>query len=214
MTTWRELQRMQRGEQRRLQDHLLARYVREYLYPFSSFYRELFDRAGVKPEQIRTVDDLRRLPLSQKRDLLPTAQDPQRFRRFILQPDPAMLKAAWPLQRKLPLLLQKWTQGAGAVRRRMRRKFYPCCMTFTTGRSAEPVPFFYSPHDMRNLRETGARLVDIMGLHSEFRVANVFPYAPHLAFWQVLCAGQATGVRGPARGGATASGSGGAMRAR
>jgi hypothetical protein len=41
----------------------------------------------VRPEQIRTVDDLRRLPLSQKRDLLPTADDPQRSSKFILQPD-------------------------------------------------------------------------------------------------------------------------------
>jgi phenylacetate-coenzyme A ligase PaaK-like adenylate-forming protein len=213
MTTWRELQRMPRAEQRQLQDRLLQRYVREYLYPFSSFYRELFDRAGVDPERIRTVDDLRRLPLSHKLDLLPTAQDPQRFRRFILQPDPATLKAAWPLQRKLPLLLQKWTQGAGAVRKRLRREFYPCFMTFTTGRSAEPVPFFYSPHDMRNLRETGARLVDVMGLHSEFRVANVFPYAPHLAFWQVFSAGQATGMMVLSTGGGKVMGSSGDLRA-
>ena len=77
-----------------MQDELLRRYVREYLYPFSSYYREQFDRAGVRPEQIRGVDDLRRVPLSQKRDLLPTQDDPQRFKRFILQPDPASLKAA------------------------------------------------------------------------------------------------------------------------
>ena len=50
MTSWRELQRMPRTEQRRLQDRLLQRYVREYLYPFSSFYKEQFDRAGVRPE--------------------------------------------------------------------------------------------------------------------------------------------------------------------
>jgi len=204
---------MQRGEQRRLQDHLLARYVREYLYPFSSFYRELFDRAGVRPESIRTVDDLRRVPLSSKKDLLPSPADPQRFKRFILQPDPQALKAAWPLARKLPLLLQKWTQGAAAVRQKLRSEFYPCFMTFTTGRSAEPVPFFYSPHDMANLQQTGARLVDVMGLHSEFRVANVFPYAPHLAFWQVFCAGQATGMMVLSTGGGKVMGSSGDLRA-
>ncbi len=213
MTTWRELQRMQPGEQRRLQDALLQRYVREYLYPFSSFYRELFDRAGVRPDSIRTVDDLRRIPLTSKKDLLPTPDEPQRFKRFILQPDPAALKAAWPLRRKLPLLLQKWTQGSAAVRDRLRREFYPCFMTFTTGRSAEPVPFFYSPHDMANLRETGARLVDIMGLHSEFRVANVFPYAPHLAFWQVFSAGQGTGMMVLSTGGGKVMGSSGDLRA-
>lgn len=33
------------------------------------FYRQSFDRAGVRPEQIRTLDDLRRLPWTRKSDL-------------------------------------------------------------------------------------------------------------------------------------------------
>lgn len=213
MTTWQQIQRMDRAQLRAMQDHLLQRWVQQYLYPFSAHYRELFDRAGVKPGQIRTVDDLRRLPLSQKQDLLPTPDDPQRFKRFILQPDPKSLKAAWPLRRKLPLLWQKWTQGTPAVRERLRDEFYPCFMTFTTGRSAEPVPFFYTPHDLRNLRETGRRLVEVMGLHTEFRVANVFPYAPHLAFWQVFFAGESTGMMALSTGGGRVMGSYGDLRA-
>jgi len=33
------------------------------------FYRQAFDRAGVRPEQIRSLDDLRRLPFTRKSDL-------------------------------------------------------------------------------------------------------------------------------------------------
>ncbi len=33
------------------------------------FYRQAFDRAGVRPEQIRTLDDIRRLPFVRKSDL-------------------------------------------------------------------------------------------------------------------------------------------------
>src|SRR5215471_16056715 len=33
------------------------------------FYRQSFDRAGVRPERIRTLDDLRRLPWTRKSDL-------------------------------------------------------------------------------------------------------------------------------------------------
>jgi len=213
MTTWRNIQRLSRGEQRDLQDHLLRRYVREYLYPFSPFYRELFDRERVRPEQIRSVDDLRRLPFSSKRDLLPSAEDPQRFRKFILQPDPAALKRAWPLRRKLPLLAKALIAGKDAVREELRREFYPCFMTFTTGRSAEPVPFTYSPYDIDNLYETGRRLVDVTGLSPEYRVANVFPYAPHLAFWQVFFAGMATGMMALSTGGGKVMGSAGDLRA-
>lgn len=213
MIGWHRLQRLGRDEQRALQNALLQRYVREYVYPFSPFYRRLFADAGVRPEQIRTVDDLRRLPFTSKRDLLPTPEDPQRFRQFILQPTPEAIRTAWPLRRKLPLLWQKWTQGTAAVRRRVRDEFAPCFMTFTTGRSAEPVPFFYSPHDIKNLHETGARLVDVMGLDREYRIANVFPYAPHLAFWQVFFAGQATGMMALSTGGGKVMGSSGDLRA-
>lgn len=213
MNHWRRIQHLPRHEQRALQDHLLRRFVREYLHPFSPYYRELFERHGVRPEQIRSVDDLRRLPLSSKRDLLPTTDDPQRFRKFILQPDPQSLRRAWPLHKKLPLLWQKWTRGADAVRTRLRAEFFPSFMTFTTGRSAEPVPFFYTPHDLKNLQETGARLVDLMALPSEYRVANVFPYAPHLAFWQVFFAGQATGMMALSTGGGKVMGSSGDLRA-
>ncbi|HLY24161.1 MAG TPA: phenylacetate--CoA ligase [bacterium] len=33
------------------------------------FYREAFDRAGVRPDQVRSLDDLRRLPFTRKADL-------------------------------------------------------------------------------------------------------------------------------------------------
>lgn len=213
MTAWQRMQRLPRGEQRAAQNALLSRYVREYLYPFSPFYRRLFDDNGVRPEQIRTVDDLRRIPLSSKRDLLPTDDEPQRFKQFILQPDKQTLQRAWPLSKKLPLLWQKWTQGKASVQRRIRDEFAPNFMTFTTGRSAEPVPFFYSPHDIQNLHETGARMVDVIGLDPEFRIANVFPYAPHLAFWQVFFAGQATGMMALSTGGGKVMGSSGDLRA-
>lgn len=204
---------MPRDRLRKMQDSLLRKHVREYLYPFNSYYRELFDREGVRPEQIRSVSDLRRIPFTSKKDLLPTDDDPQRFRKFILQPDPAALKRAWPLSRKLPLLLKAWTQGRDSVKAQLRREFYPCFMTFTTGRSAEPVPFFYSPHDIQNLHETGDRLVKVLGLDSEYRIVNLFPYAPHLAFWQVFFAGMQSGMMVLSTGGGRVMGSSGDLRA-
>ena len=62
MTAWQRLQRQSRQEQRALQDALLRRYVREYLFPFSPHYRDLLQKSGVRPEQINGVDDLRRIP--------------------------------------------------------------------------------------------------------------------------------------------------------
>jgi phenylacetate-CoA ligase len=40
-----------------------------HAYRNSSFYRESFDRAGLHPDEIRALDDLRRLPFTNKTDL-------------------------------------------------------------------------------------------------------------------------------------------------
>ncbi len=62
------LERLGRESLRELQEQRLraiARYVYERIGP----YRERFDAAGVRPDQIRSLDDLRRLPFTRKSDL-------------------------------------------------------------------------------------------------------------------------------------------------
>ena len=55
MANWREVEHWSRDQARAYQDEQLRRYVSEYLYPFSPFYRELFDRIGVKPDGIIAI---------------------------------------------------------------------------------------------------------------------------------------------------------------
>ena len=53
---------------------LLAEHV-QYCYERSAFYRRMFDEAGVGPDQIRTKEDLRLLPLTTKEDLEEFGED-------------------------------------------------------------------------------------------------------------------------------------------
>ena len=57
-------------------------------------------------------------------------------------------------------------------------------MTSTTGRSADAVPFLYTQHDLDNLDITGRRIMEVGASRPEYKHANLFPYAPHLAYWQ------------------------------
>ena len=59
------LPRAQLGELQRDRLRTLAAYVYERV----GLYRERFDEAGVQPDQIRSLDDLRRLPFTRKSDL-------------------------------------------------------------------------------------------------------------------------------------------------
>ncbi len=51
--------------------HQLAglQWTTAHAYNNNNFYKELFDQAGVKPEQIKTLDDIRRLPFTSPDDL-------------------------------------------------------------------------------------------------------------------------------------------------
>jgi len=85
-------------------------------------------------------------------------------------------------------------------------------MTFTTGRSAEPVPFLYTQQDLDVLAQTGRRVMEVCGARREDRLLNAFPYAPHLAFWQTHYAGTEFGAMTFSSGGGKVMGTDGTLR--
>ncbi len=205
---WRDLARADRATLRRIQDERLAEHVRERLYPFSAHYRRVFDAAGVKPNDIRGVSDLARLPFTTKQDLLAAQSDPAHKLDFVLRPTPELIREQWPLLKKLRLLL-----GGDSAREKLRRAFTPNFVTFTTGRSSDPVVFTYTPYDLDILSESGARMLDVHGIEDTLaRIVNTFPFAPHLAFWQATLAGFETGRMMLSTGGGKVMGTAGNLR--
>ena len=69
MKYWNEkIETMPKEELQALQLELLQKLVKD-TYRDSKFYRERMDAAGVKPEDIKTLDDIRKLPFMKKTDL-------------------------------------------------------------------------------------------------------------------------------------------------
>ncbi|HTF87950.1 MAG TPA: AMP-binding protein [Planctomycetota bacterium] len=206
--SWTRLARASAGEHRQIQDLAVARMVREELYPFSAWYRRMIDQAGVDPRSIRGVADLARLPFTTKQDLLAAQTDPARKLDFILAPTPQRIREAWPLSRKLPLVL-----GGARAREKLTYAYTPNFLTFTTGRSSEPVAFAYTPHDLDVLGEAIARMFDIAAINSnQERIVNLFPFAPHLAFWALTIGGFTTGRMVVPSGGGKVMGSDGSLK--
>ena len=98
-------------------------------------------------------------------------------------PDEKTLHHQW---HSIQLALQ---HGPGGARQLLEDELRPVMMTSTTGRSAEPVPFFYTKHDLARLETSGQRLMEICQARPDDRHLNAFPFAPHLAFWQAHYAG-------------------------
>ena len=63
-----ELETMSDSEIKALQTYKLIRQVK-HVYENVPYYRDLMDKKGVKPEDIRTLDDLQKLPFLTKNDL-------------------------------------------------------------------------------------------------------------------------------------------------
>jgi len=162
---------------RELQAAKLRHYLRTTVLPFSSHYGELFREHNLTADSFHTLEDLQKLPLTSKADLLNTPENSKRIREFILTPDPKQLA------RRPSTILQAFLHGRNAVARGFEREFRPVFMTCTTGRSTESIGFTYSNYDLANLALAGKRIFEICNAEPDFRLLNTFPYAPHLAFW-------------------------------
>lgn len=201
-------------EQRQLQLERLREFLTRQVIPFHPYYRELFAREGIRVEDLRSLSDLARIPLSRKGDIAPTAEQPTRPQQFVLQPTPESLRANLPTSRKLALAWTKLTRGAEAVRAQLGFEYRPVQVFFTTGRTALPTSFVLSNYDLRILHEVGRRIAEVVDIDaSRDRVVSMFPYAPHLAFWQVHAVGIASGTFTLHTGGGKVMGTEGILRA-
>lgn len=172
-------------------DLLLHRFLSEQIYPFSPFYRRLFDAHKIKPSKIRRVRDLQQLPFTSKHDIAPTPEEPTRPLDLVLQPTEDAIRHAAPKAMAARLLFERLRHGAKAVQQRLRLEYTPVHVTYTTGRTALPTQFFFASEDFYRLHVVGKRLIQLTNVQMGDRALNVFPFAPHLAFWQTFAVGQA-----------------------
>jgi phenylacetate-coenzyme A ligase PaaK-like adenylate-forming protein len=191
---------------RRLQAERLQHYLRTVVLPFSPHYRKVFHELGLTADSIRSLDDLQKIPFATKADLLSTPEQPQRFKDFIVVPDPKVLS------RRPGTLMKALVRGRAAVKEGFESEFRPIFMTFTTGRSAEPTPVLYTQRDIDHLTTAGVRMIHICGAKREDRLLNLFPFSPHLAFWLAHYSGMAGGMLMLSSGGGKVMGTDGNLR--
>lgn len=181
---WKILSHLRIDKIKKLQDRKL-RYFIQHKIPFSPYYDKLFKKHKINFSDIKTASDLKKLPFTSKEDIAPTKSNPKKYAEFILQPNKNTIK---DYSSKLDLLKYLLNKNAAF------REFNPVHLHFTTGRTANAVPFLYTAYDLEKLREAGRRLMDIFGINKNDKLVNAFPYAPHLAFWQTFFAAEASGL--------------------
>jgi phenylacetate-coenzyme A ligase PaaK-like adenylate-forming protein len=191
---------------RRLQAEQFRHYLRNVVLPFSAHYSRLFGELGLTADSFRTLEDLNRIPFTTKTDLLATPENPHRFKDFILVPEEKVLA------RQSSTILRAMLHGRQRVKQELESEFRPVFITFTTGRSAEPTPFFFTQRDLLHLATAGRRLVEVCAARPQDRILNTLPFAPHLAFWLAHYAGTNGGILELSSGGGKVMGTEGNIR--
>jgi len=202
----KQWQRLPERAIRKLQAEKLRHYLRTTVIPFSAHYREMFQKRGIKANSIHTLEDLEGLPFTSKTDLLNTPENSQKARDFVLIPDQETLT------HRPSTVVRALFSGKQAVKDGFEREFRPIFMTSTTGRSADPIPFLYSQQDLENLSSAGDRIMQVCGAQRDLKLLNMFPFAPHLAFWMVHYAATAYGLFCLGTGGGKVMGTEGNLR--
>lgn len=202
----RRWDRLPERQVRQLQIDKLRNYLRTVVLPFSAYYRDMFQARGLKVEHFRSLEDLEQIPFTSKVDLVNTPEHPQRTKDFVIIPDQKVLA------RRPSTIVRALLTGRNAVKRRFETEFRPVFMTSTTGRSADPVPFLYTNYDLANLASGGHRIMQVCGAQHEFKLLNMFPYAPHLAFWLTHYAATSFGIFCVGSGGGKVLGTEGNLR--
>ena len=188
MKNWETLSRLPRRKIENIQNKKLRFFIK-HLLPFHPFLRDHLKKHAIQSSDIQNTADLQKIPLISKQDILPTENIPDKPRQFILQPDTAAIKKHYPKSRLIKYMI------TGNLHESLEREFKPIHIHFTTGRSSAQIPFLYSARDLATLAQTGSRIFQTAGLAKEDIVVNAFPFAPHLAFWQVQKATEAVGIR-------------------
>jgi len=177
MQAWNKVSRMPAAAIKKMQDEQFTKMLREEMAVRHPYYRELFKENNINLDQIKGVDDISNLPFTEKEDLLPMEADLRYPKKFVLEvPSEGEQKG----KKKGFALFGKKDTGPDPSD----YKFHT--LYFSAGRTGKPVPFEYTHHDLRNLKEAGARAFDILGLTRDDTMINAFTYAPNAFFWQMF----------------------------
>jgi phenylacetate-CoA ligase len=177
MQAWSKISRMPAAGIKKLQDELLQKMIKEEFAVRHPYYRKLFEEKSINPDEIRGVDDLSRLPFTEKKDMLTPPGEPLYPKQFVLK---APEEGEGKEKKKGFSLFGKKDTGSDLSRYRFSSLY------FTAGRTAKAVPIEYTDYDLENLKEAGARAFDIFGLTRDDTLINAFSFAPNAYYWQMF----------------------------
>lgn len=167
---------------RALQLRALARYVTEEVYPYSPFYRERLDAAGLG-RQATGDRILRALPLTSFADV----HDPGEL---VLRPDEKTIQRFASAKLLVKVAWAKFQRRADRVNRDVIDPTYkPVRWVIADG-----ITIGYTDDDVERLAEQGRRWLALAGLGRYDVILSVLPAGPDVGWWELVEGARAAGL--------------------
>jgi len=176
----------------------LRNFIRDIVYPYHPYYREVFKRMGIEPRDLRNPEDLRKLPITEKKDLA------QNYKKFILQPGYPGKKTDFEVEEISPTKMRIYKENAEKITflrdifgspRTFEEKVYQCFLKewqpihfqWSGGSSGMRSFSTYSQEDLLGpFLEVSAMALYIPGNQPNMKWLNLSPGAPHLGIYGTL----------------------------
>jgi len=183
-----EIETMDVSTMKSMQERKLRNMVR-LAYHHSPFYKKLFKENNLSPLDIRSLNDLRKIPFTKKEHLMEQPKD------FILQPTEVTIRKTLPTSTKLRAVFYDKLMSMGKVTSELKEEFKPLMFVVSSGRaSGMPTPVFYTKKDLEIFAECGARIGVTSGGNEDSIFHIAFPAGLHMAFWQCVAASDTIGA--------------------
>lgn len=171
-----------------MQERKLRNMVR-LAYNHSPFYKKLFKENNLSPLDIKSLDDLNKIPFTRKEDLIENPKD------FILHPAEVTLRKTLPTSTKLRAVFYDKLMSMGKVTSELKEEYKPVMFVVSSGRaSGTPTPIFYTKKDLEIFAECGARISITAGGTEDSIFHIAFPAGLNMAFWQCVAASDTIGA--------------------
>ncbi|MDR4498066.1 MAG: AMP-binding protein [Candidatus Scalindua sp.] len=152
-TIWSpDLEKISRERIKEIQSEKLS-VAFDYLYEESQYYQEKFKQAKLKPQDIQSVEDLHKVPVTTKQEWLVNQTDNPPWGNFS------------------PLSHKRWTTDGWMM------------FTTSGTTTVLPRVFRHTQHDLKMWAWLGARALWAMGVRPGDVVINCADYGPAVAFW-------------------------------
>jgi len=180
-------------EQQRIQNLALRQSVLQMALGHVPFVRNRLAAAGLDARLFKGLEELDRIPLSMRRDIVDPRRNPDGGRGVILRGTAEGVKRFSDRSVLKKIFLARLLGGEEVQELAIEAATRPIHMHLVPGPGGR-IPVAYTRDDLDLLARAGARLGQLVGLERSDRLLNLVPFGASLAFWGIYYMGHGMGM--------------------